>query len=48
MMAPQYAIVAFPAFDCADSVEAIRRKLDPQAGLLAAHITLVFPFSDLT
>ena len=46
MISPQYAIVAFPVFDCADSVEAVRRKFDPQAGLLAAHVTLVFPFSD--
>ena len=45
-MAPQYAIVAFPALDFADSMEAIRRKHDPLAGLLAAHVTLVFPFSD--
>lgn len=45
-MASQYAIVAFPALDCPDSVEAIRRRLDPLAGLLAAHVTLVFPFSD--
>jgi 2'-5' RNA ligase len=43
-MEPQYAVVAFPALVGADSVEAVRRRLDPLAALLAAHITLVFPF----
>ena len=43
-MEPQYAIVAFPALAGGDLVEAVRRKLDPLAALLAAHVTLVFPF----
>ena len=45
-MEPQYAVIALPVFDCADSVEAIRRRVDPLAALLAAHVTLVFPFKD--
>lgn len=43
-MEPRYAVVALPALARADSVEAIRRRFDPQAGLLGAHVTLVFPF----
>ena len=42
----QYAIVAFPALECADVVEWLRERFDPHAGLLAAHVTLVFPFTD--
>ena len=40
----QYAVVAFPVLDHTDSVEAVRRRFDPLATLLAAHVTLVFPF----
>lgn len=43
-MEPQYAVVAFPALARADSVESLRRRFDPQAELLCAHVTLVFPF----
>ena len=40
----QYAIVTFPKTVALDSIESIRRELDPQSKLLGAHITLVFPF----
>ena len=43
-MTVTYAIVAFPAFDAPQPIEAVRRAFDPQASLLPAHITLVFPF----
>src|SRR3954463_9112655 len=42
----QYAIVAFPSLQCEDVIESVRRRFDPHAGLLAAHVTIVFPFSD--
>jgi 2'-5' RNA ligase len=44
-MTIHHAIVAFPALDAAESIESIRRAFDPQASLLPAHITLVFPFA---
>lgn len=39
------AIVSYPRLDDADSrwVESVRKRHDPQASLLAAHFTLVFP-----
>lgn len=40
----QYAIVAFPDTDALETIEGVRRRFDPQAGLIAAHITFVFPF----
>ena len=40
-----HAIVAFPIFDAPETIEGIRRAFDPQAALLPAHITLVFPFA---
>ena len=45
-MDTQYAVVAFPDFENADSIEAVRRRFDPLAGLIAAHVTLIFPLSD--
>jgi 2'-5' RNA ligase len=45
-MTVQYAIVAFPTFDVADQIEAVRRRFDPLSSVLAAHVTLVFPFED--
>ena len=45
-MTEKYAIVAFPVFDAADVVESVRRRFDPLASVLPAHITLVFPFVD--
>ena len=43
-MTVHHAIVAFPAFDASVPIEAVRRAFDPQASLLPAHVTLVFPF----
>jgi 2'-5' RNA ligase len=40
----QYAIVAFPETDALEIIEGVRRRFDPQAGLIAAHLTFVFPF----
>jgi 2'-5' RNA ligase len=39
------AVVAYPAFDDADRgwIESFRAVHDPQARMLAAHVTLVFP-----
>jgi 2'-5' RNA ligase len=39
------AIVAFPQAAPLDEVEAFRRRNDPLAASLRAHITLVFPFA---
>ena len=44
-MNADYAVVAFPALERADSIEAVRRRFDPLADLLAAHVTVVFPFA---
>lgn len=41
----QYAVVAFPALERGAEIEAIRRRIDPMATVLPAHVTLVFPFS---
>jgi 2'-5' RNA ligase len=41
----EFAIVAFPVIECADLVASVRRRFDPLDGLLPAHVTLVFPFS---
>jgi 2'-5' RNA ligase len=38
------AVVAFPALDSSDQIESVRRRFDPAASLLAAHVTIVFPF----
>lgn len=45
-MTVRYAIVAFPVLDAAGVVESVRRRFDPLASMLSAHITLVFPFTD--
>jgi 2'-5' RNA ligase len=39
------AIVIFPAFANAAPIERLRRAYDPLADFIAAHITLVFPFT---
>jgi 2'-5' RNA ligase len=41
---PRYAVAWFPAFDGIERVEAFRRRHDPMAALIPAHLTLVFPF----
>ncbi len=39
-----FAIVAFRRTDALAAIEAIRARFDPLAGVIAAHVTLVFPF----
>ncbi len=41
---PRFAVAWFPAFEGLEAVEAFRRRHDPMAALVAAHLTLVFPF----
>jgi 2'-5' RNA ligase len=40
----RYAIVVFPETDASATVEALRRRFDPLATMIPAHVTLVFPF----
>lgn len=42
----RYAVVAFPETSSLDAIESLRARYDPQAKLIPAHITLVFPFVD--
>jgi 2'-5' RNA ligase len=42
----QRALVVFPQANQFDVVERMRRRYDPQARLIAAHVTIVFPFDD--
>lgn len=42
----QRALVVFPQADQLDVVERMRRRYDPQARLIAAHVTIMFPFED--
>jgi 2'-5' RNA ligase len=39
------AIVVFPEFDGLHLIEQLRRRFDPLASVIKAHITLVFPFT---
>jgi 2'-5' RNA ligase len=41
---PRFAVAWFPRFDGLAQVEAFRRRHDPMATLIPAHLTLVFPF----
>src|SRR5690349_3132192 len=41
---PRLAVAWFPKFRGIDRVEAFRARHDPAASLIAAHLTLVFPF----
>jgi 2'-5' RNA ligase len=41
----QRAIVLFPESDGLAGVEALRRRFDPLAAAIAAHVTVVFPFA---
>lgn len=41
---PRFAVAWFPAFPGIERVEAFRARHDPMAGLIRAHLTLVFPF----
>jgi 2'-5' RNA ligase len=42
-MKSRFAILAFPALESGSAVEFVRRKFDPLALLVPAHVTLVFP-----
>ena len=41
---PRFAVAWFPRFEGIDRIEAIRRRHDPAASLIPAHLSLVFPF----
>ncbi|HUP30733.1 MAG TPA: 2'-5' RNA ligase family protein [Usitatibacter sp.] len=41
---PRLAVAWFPRFEGIERVEAFRRRHDPMAHLIPAHLTLVFPF----
>jgi 2'-5' RNA ligase len=41
---PRFAVAWFPRFDGIERIEAFRTKHDPVAGLIPAHLSLVFPF----
>lgn len=42
---PRYALAWFPSFSGIDRIEAFRRRHDPAAAAIPAHLTLVFPFA---
>ncbi len=42
---PRFAVAWFPDFDGMDRLEALREHHDPASRLIAAHLTLVFPFA---
>ena len=41
---PRFAVAWFPRFPGIERVEAFRRRHDPVADLIPAHLSLVFPF----
>lgn len=41
---PRFAVVWFPRFEGLERIEALRRRHDPVARHVAAHVSLVFPF----
>ena len=41
---PRFAVAWFPGFPGIERIEAFRKRHDPMAGLIPAHLTLVFPF----
>lgn len=41
---PRFAVAWFPAFKGIERVEAFRARHDPMAGIIAAHLSFVFPF----
>ena len=41
---PRFAVAWFPRFRGIERVEAFRRRHDPAAALIPAHVSLVFPF----
>jgi 2'-5' RNA ligase len=42
---PSRSVVWFPRFDSSHPIHEYRERHDPKAGLIAPHLTLVFPFS---
>ncbi|HWH38921.1 MAG TPA: 2'-5' RNA ligase family protein [Usitatibacter sp.] len=42
---PRFAVAWFPAFRGIEQVEEFRRRHDPVASLIPAHVSLVFPFA---
>jgi 2'-5' RNA ligase len=42
---PRFAVAWFPTFRGIDRIEAFRRRHDPVAELIPAHVSLVFPFA---
>jgi len=41
---PRFAVAWFPRFEGIERIEAFRARHDPMAKLIAAHLSLVFPF----
>lgn len=41
---PRFAVAWFPQFPGIERIEAVRRRHDPVAQLIPAHLSLVFPF----
>ena len=41
---PRFAVAWFPAFEGLERIEAFRRRHDPMAAHVPAHLTFVFPF----
>jgi 2'-5' RNA ligase len=41
---PRYAVAWFPELEGIERIEAFRRRHDPAASLIPAHLSLVFPF----
>ena len=42
---PRFAVAWFPDFSGIERIEAFRRRHDPAAALIPAHVSLVFPFA---
>ena len=42
---PRFAVAWFPRFAGLDRIESFRRRHDPAAALIPAHLSLVFPFA---
>ena len=42
---PRYAVAWFPHFEQLQRIEEFRRRHDPAAALVPAHLSLVFPFA---
>lgn len=42
---PRFALAWFPSFEGLERIEAFRARHDPMAGVIGAHLSLVFPFA---